>query len=308
MRYRKLGNTGLEVSVVGIGTYQYGGEWGKTFSRVQVRDILKNGQKHGINLIDTAECYGDHLSESLIGYSIKEDRSNWIIVSKFGHHFLPNFSREQIWDAIGVQKQLEDSLKALQTDYIDIYMFHSCTNEQLQNDKLWSFLLKAKQEGKIKHIGLSLKSQVQDNVSQTKYAIERGVEVIELLYNRLDRTPEKEVFVLCQKANVGVIARVPLASGFLSGKYNQGVIFPNDDVRSAQNGDLVDNRIAIVQEIKRKEVPENMNMAQWAIAWCLKHDAVSTCIPGFKSPEQLAQGVGAAEIDLVSALHPLSVH
>src|SRR5690606_13041983 len=119
-------------SVVGIGAWQYGGEWGKDYTVDEVRTILERGRELGFNFIDTAECYGDHLSERLIGEAIAGGRDNWVISTKFGHRFLPNFGREGLWSAEAVQRQLEDSLRALRTDYIDLYLFHSGSNDILE--------------------------------------------------------------------------------------------------------------------------------------------------------------------------------
>lgn len=304
MKYRRLGKTDLKVSVIGIGTYQYGGEWGKSFTLDEVKRILERSSDLGLNLIDTAECYGDHLSEALIGEALKGSRHKWTVATKFGHRFKSNFGREAIWDAKGVLTQLEDSLKALQTDYIDMYMFHSGGNNELNNDELWTLLHKQVDAGKIRHLGISLSPAVTDNLYQTETALGLGIETIEILYNRLDRNPEKEVFQLCRKNDFGVLARVPLASGYLSGKYKPGAEFVDSDVRSVHDRIAVDLKLKQVEEIKKNEVPENLDMAQWAIAWCLQHDAVSTCIPGFKSVEQLESGAKAAGLDMVSDKHP----
>src|SRR5437868_4042374 len=119
MKYRGLGKTDLKVSVIGVGTWQLGGEWGKEFSEGEVDVILGRAQELGINLIDTAECYGDHTSEFLIGNAIKNQRDKWIIATKFGHRFTGFMQRSDERSVLDVKKQLEDSLRALQVDYID---------------------------------------------------------------------------------------------------------------------------------------------------------------------------------------------
>src|SRR5208282_811412 len=119
MRYRMLGKTGLRVSVIGAGTWQFGGEWGVDFSQAEADAILDTAADCGINLIDTAECYGDHLSEKLIGdYLSRRDRSRWIVATKFGHHFNSFMNRDDDFSVAGVQKQLDDSLKALRVETI----------------------------------------------------------------------------------------------------------------------------------------------------------------------------------------------
>ena len=118
MKYRRLGKTGLRVSVIGIGTWQFGGEWGKAFTQDEVDGMFDRARELGINLIDTAECYGDHLSESLIGNAIARDRDKWIIATKFGHRFHGYMNRTDERSASDVAGQLEGSLRALRSDYI----------------------------------------------------------------------------------------------------------------------------------------------------------------------------------------------
>src|SRR5581483_7959665 len=137
MNYRTLGKTGLKVSVIGVGTWQFGGEWGKDFTQHEVFQILSRARELGMNLIDTAECYGDHLSESLIGQAIKHDRAHWVIATKFGHKFHGFMNRSEPRKPADVVRQLEDSLRALQTDYIDLYQFHSWGNKDFDQPAVW---------------------------------------------------------------------------------------------------------------------------------------------------------------------------
>ena len=153
MHYRKIGQTDLDVSVIGVGTWQFGGEWGVDFNQNQVDQILNQAHTEGINLIDTAECYGDHLSEQLIGdYLKRHHREDWIVATKFGHHFHANFERTRHVDPASVLKQLDNSLKALNTDYIDLYQSHSLTDDEFDNDGLWTMLDKQKQAGDRKSV------------------------------------------------------------------------------------------------------------------------------------------------------------
>ena len=158
MIYRTLGKTGLHPSVIGIGTWQFGGEWGVNFSQPEVDAILDAAAEAGINLIDTAECYGaDHLSEKLVGnYLSRRDRSRWIIATKFGHRFNSFLNRDDDFSVVGVQAQLEASLRALRVETIDLYQFHSGSDELFQNEKLWDFLAEQKHAGKIRHLGVSI--------------------------------------------------------------------------------------------------------------------------------------------------------
>jgi myo-inositol catabolism protein IolS len=295
MKYRTLGKTNLDVSVVGVGTWQFGGEWGVDFTQKEVDSIFDKAKEVGINFIDTAECYGDHLSENFIGdYISRNNREDWIIATKFGHHFKSNFERSRLWSADDVLKQLDASLKSLKTDYIDLYQAHSPGDDEFDNDDLWTMLDKQMQAGKIRHLGISLKTN--DNMFQTSKATDVNVGAIQVVYNRLDRVPEKEVFPACQEQNLGVLARVPLASGYLSGKYKPGATFTQNDVRSRHNQEETTKLLKQVEEIQKTEVPEGIPMATWALAWCLKHPAVTTVIPGSKNPEQVELNAKAADL------------
>ncbi|WP_280770045.1 aldo/keto reductase [Salipaludibacillus daqingensis] len=306
MKYRRLGKTELEVSTVGVGTWQFGGEWGMDFTQKEVDDILTTSKECGINLIDTAECYGDHLSEKFIGKFLEQDkREDWVLATKFGHHFHNNFERTNHWSAKEVIEQLETSLKYLRTDYIDLYQFHSGSDEVFNNDELWTALDKQVKAGKIRHLGISIGSN--QNVHQTDLASKVNASAIQVVYNRLEREPEELVFPSCEKQDLGVLARVPLASGYLSGKYKPGATFGQQDVRHKHDQQEVVEKLKLVEDIQRNEVPEGVNMAQWALAWCLQHPAVTTVIPGCKNPEQVRLNASAADLDLVKETHPQAI-
>lgn len=295
MNYRRLGSTELNVSVIGVGTWQFGGEWGINYTQEMVDQILDAAHEVGINLIDTAECYGDHLSEQLIGgYISRHKREDWIIATKFGHEFHNLFSRTDRFDSQSVVKQLDNSLKALQVDYIDLYQFHSGPDAAFEQDELWETLDKQVQAGKIRHLGISIGKN--NNIHQVKRATEVGAKAIQVVYNRLDRVPEEEVFSACAKQDLGVLARVPLASGFLSGKYKPGATFASNDVRHRQDAEHQAKLLQEVERIAQEELPEGVDMASWALAWCLKHEAVTTVIPGCKTAEQVRANAAAVAL------------
>jgi aryl-alcohol dehydrogenase-like predicted oxidoreductase len=297
VKFRKLGRTGLEVSVVGVGTWQFGGEWGLNYTQAEADAILDKAAELHINLIDTAECYGDHLSESFIGnYLSRRKREDWIVATKFGHRFHDLFSRTDAFNPEEVLAQLDASLKALRTDYVDLYQFHSGPDQVFDHDDLWTLLDKQVLAGKIRHLGISIGSN--DNLHQTAQATKVNADVIQVVYNRLDRIPEQRVFPSCQEQNLGVLARVPLASGYLSGKYKPGAEFQQNDVRNNHDTEQRNEKLKLVEEIRRNEVPEGVPMAEWALAWCLQHPAVTSVIPGCKTPEQVESNARAADLEL----------
>ena len=190
MRYRVLGSTGLKVSVIGLGTWQFGGEWGRSYSQAEVDAILDQAAALGINLIDTAECYGDHLSERLIGdYLARHDRSRWLVATKFGHHFRKFMDRADDFSAAGARLQLEASLRSLRMESIDLYQFHSGPDDVFENAELWAMLAAQKDAGKVRHLGISILGKGSQR--QALEARRVGAEVLQVIYNRLDRRPEQ---------------------------------------------------------------------------------------------------------------------
>ena len=193
MKFRRLGKTGPRVSVVGVGTWQFGGEWGRRYTQAEVDAILDQAAQCGINLIDTAECYGDHLSESLIGdYLSRRDRGRWVIATKFGHQFHGFMERTWHLSPAEVRQQLEASLRALKTDFIDLYQFHSGSDEDFQKPELWAMLEREKRAGKIRHLGISLSSKAGS--LQAREAPKAGAEVLQAVYNRLEPRAETDFF------------------------------------------------------------------------------------------------------------------
>ncbi len=295
MRYRLLGKTNLNVSVIGLGTWQLGGEWGRSYSQVEADAIFDQAASLGINLIDTAECYGDHTAENLIGdYLARHDRSRWIVATKFGHHFRAFMDRDDAFSCAEVQRQLEASLRALRVERIDLYQFHSGSDALFENEAMWTKLDAEKRAGKIGHLGISILGKGSE--SQARQARRFGAEALQVVYNRLDRRPEELYFPHAQRDRLGILARVPLASGLLSGKYLPGSSFPPDDVRARFDQEKMRNDIAEAARLQKEEVPPGVPMAQWALAWCLSNPLVSAVIPGCKNPAQVISNAAAADL------------
>ncbi len=229
MKYRRLGGTGLAVSVVGVGAWQLSGEWGQTFTQREVDQLLGRARELGVNLVDSAECYGDHLAEELIGAAIRHRRDDWVIATKFGHQFHPEAMGQDCWSPASVRSdhwtpqevigQLEASLRALGTDHVDLYQAHSAPDAVIDHDDLWEALHRQVAKGRIRHLGLSVSG---GDLDQARRAGQLGAGVLQVGYNRLDRTAEEGLFQVCGDQDLGVMVREPLANGYLSGKYRPG--------------------------------------------------------------------------------------
>jgi aryl-alcohol dehydrogenase-like predicted oxidoreductase len=295
MKYRTLGRTGLKVSVVGLGGWQFGGEWGRSFTQPEVDAILDRAAEAGINLIDTAECYGDHLSERLIGdYLSRRGRDRWIVATKFGHQFTGFMGRTDGFAANAVRAQLVASLRALRTDRIDLYQFHSGPDEAFLDDGLREFLEEARRAGMVRDLGVSIRGAGSE--IQTREAFGRGFGVLQVLYNRLDARAESAVFPTARRYNLGILARVPLASGLLTGKHEPDAKFGPDDYRSTLGPGEISRRVLLAGQLAEQELPMGVSRARWALAWCLRDPVVTAVIPGAKSPEQVEENASAADL------------
>jgi aryl-alcohol dehydrogenase-like predicted oxidoreductase len=157
-------------------------------------------------------------------------------------------------------------------------------------------LAEQKRAGKIRHLGISILGKGSE--LQAREARKVGAEVLQVIYNRLDRRPERMYFPHAERDRLGILARVPLASGLLSGKYRAGAAFPPNDVRATFDAEKLKMDLAEVERVKLSEVPAGMPMAQWALAWCLKNPLVSAVIPGCKDPAQVAANAAAAEFEV----------
>ena len=291
-----LGRTGLKVSAVGVGTWQFGGEWGHDFTQAEVDAILDQAKECGINLIDTAECYGDHLSERFIGdYLSRRKRSDWIVATKFGHGY-DHTKKFDAFSAAAVREQLEASLRALKTDYVDVYQFHSGSDAEFFNEPLWEMLNQQKVAGKVRSLGVSISSK-GELVAQAREARRLGIDVFQVVYNRLDRRSEQLYFPHAEREQIGVLARVPLAHGLLSGKYSADSVFSGKDWRVAKfDKQRMASETREVAEICRTEVPEGVKLSRWALAWCLKNQTVSAVIPGCKDAGHVKDNAAAVEL------------
>jgi len=295
MKYRTLGRTGLRVSVVGLGTWQLGGEWGRDFTQADVDAILDRAAEAGINLIDTAECYGDHLAERLVGdYLSRHERDRWIVATKFGHGFNGFMDRTDRFRPEEVRDQLIASLRALRTDRIDLYQFHSGSDDAFLDDGLRTVLEDARRSGMVRNLGVSVRGTGSE--VQVREAFGRGYGVLQVVYNRLDVRAESDVFPHARRYGLGILARVPLGSGLLSGKYEALDKFGANDYRSTLGKEEIARRVHEAERFADEELPLGVSRVRWALAWCLRDPVVAAVIPGAKSPEQVAENASAADL------------
>jgi len=299
MNYRTLGRTGLTVSEIGFGAWAIGGPftlgkklqsgWGNVDDRESIR-ALQAAFDLGVTFYDTADVYGWGHSEELIGKVFKKKRDRVVIATKVGNRidengdWVKDFSRDYVLQAV------EASLKRLQTDYIDFYQLHSPFMDFEFTAETFDVFEDLKKQGKIRFYGTSVTHPSQ-GLAIAKLNKGDGFQVV---YNILEREAEKELFPLCLKKNFAIIARSPLAFGFLTGKFTRGVTFPANDHRSNLKREEIDARIEKVGRIKSLFEKSSKTTAQIALQFILSKREVSVVIPGAKTEAQVRDNVAAS--------------
>lgn len=283
MKYKEFNKNCPKVSEIGFGAWQLGksNDW-KTMTDKEAIDLVHKALDYGINFFDTAPNYGHGTSEYRLGFALSDkDRTKIVINTKFGH--MDN--GETNFEADNIRASLEGSLRRLNTDYVDSIIIHNPPFSYLDGNKNdhYEILERLKEEGKIKAYGASLDTykEMKLFLSTTK------AEVIEAFFNILHQDVRR-AFNQAFDKGVSIIAKIPLDSGWLSGQYNQNSTF--NDIRKRWSKEDIKIRATLVNQIKQI-IPQNINIVQMAISYCLAYDAVSTVIPGNKSIEQLSQNV-----------------
>ena len=294
MRYNKLIKQAPSVSEIGLGAWQLGVNSGwKGMPEQEAIRLVHKALDLGVNFLDTAPNYGLGTSELRLGKALKGiDRSTLVINTKFGH----TDTGKTNYNANYIRESLEGSLKRLQTDYVDSLIIHNPPHEYLDGNRNdhYEILERLKDEGKIKAYGASLDTCDE----MTLFMETTGCEVIEAFFNILHQDAAN-AFELAKAIEVGIIVKIPLDSGWLSGKYNENSVF--DDIRSRWSEEDIKTRARLVDQLKRIIDPE-MDLARAAIAFCLAYDAVATVIPGNTSIGQLENNVRSVEKPLPKAL------
>lgn len=294
MHYRTLGRTGLRVSDVGFGAMTIGGEiFGATDDQESLR-ALHHAIDSGMNFIDTADAYGRGHSEELIAQVLKTRRKEVVLATKGGNQFtvrqgLRNFDPDYITSA------LEASLKRLQIDTIDLYQLHNPSPEVMQRGEIFERLERFKREGKIRFYGVSL-----EKTSDGLTAIETGKpDTLQVVYNILHQDPEDRLFPLAQRENIGIVARVPLERGVLTGRFKNTAEFAQKDWRrGAFSEEGLAQTQAAVDKLGFLVKGEVSNLAQAALRFILSNPVVSTVIPGIRTVKQVQDNLAVSGLIL----------
>lgn len=304
MNYRPLGRTGWKISDVGFGAWAIGGFWGNV-SDTDSLAALNQAIDDGVNFIDTADVYGDGRSERLIAQLKKSRKEEIIVATKAGRRLpqqtVEGYSRQNLTGWI------EDSLRNLSTETLDLLQLHCPPTELYDHSEVFGILDDLVKAGKIRYYGVSV-----EKIDEALKAIEfPNVQSVQIIFNCFRQRPSEVFFPVAKQKQVGILARVPLASGLLTGKLRKDSKFAADDHRTFnRHGEMFDvgetfsgvdyeTGLQSVEEI-RALVPPGVSMSQFALRWILMFDAVTCAIPGGKRPDQVADNCRA------SALPPLT--
>ena len=301
---RILGSSGALVSEIGLGTWQLGTKWGEAYNSQEAEKILKTAYENGINFIDTADIYNAGESEKSIGKFMQDTGAPFFVATKCGRALDPHTA--EMYTPESVEAFADASLKRLQVEKLDMLLLHCPPSSVYKKDDIFAKLDKMQQSGKISSYGVSV-----EKVSEAMDAMDYPISAIEIVFNMFRLKPAEELFSRSKAENVGIIARVPLASGLLSGKYTRETAFGKNDHRmynrngaSFDKGETFsgvdfDSGLQAVEALKVLFGTDEI--VPYALKWILMHDAVTSVIPGASNRRQVISNLAAASIpDLTS--------
>jgi aryl-alcohol dehydrogenase-like predicted oxidoreductase len=304
MQYRKLGRTGWKVSSISFGCWAIGGTWGPVDDSESLK-ALHRAVELGVNFFDTADVYGDGHSEQLLAQLRKERSETIYIATKAGRRLNPHTA--QGYNRENLTAFVERNLKNLDTETIDLLQLHCPPTEVYDIPEVFGILDDLVKHGKIHYYGVSVE-KIEEALKAIEYP---NVQTVQIIFNMFRHRPSELFFEQAKKHNIGILARVPLASGMLTGKFKPDSAFAPDDHRSFnRHGEYFDRGetfsgvdyntgLKAVEELKAV-CPAGMSLAQFALRWILMFDAVTCVIPGAKRPSQVEQNCAAADLPALS--------
>jgi aryl-alcohol dehydrogenase-like predicted oxidoreductase len=305
MQYRELGRTGWKVSTVSFGAWAIGGSWGSVDDKDSLA-ALHRSIDLGVNFVDTADVYGDGRSERLVAQLRRERSETIYVATKAGRRLDPHVAAG--YTRANLTSFVERSLKNLDTDAIDLLQLHCPPTEVFYMPETFGVLDDLVQAGKLRYYGVSVE-KVEEALKAIEYP---NVQTVQIIFNIFRQRPADLFFTEALRRKVGILARVPLASGMLTGKLTAQSRFESDDHRAFnRHGESFDRGetfsgvdyqtgLQAVEEL-RKFVPAGWSMPQFALRWILMFDAVTCTIPGAKNPSQAEENVNAADMPALDA-------
>ncbi len=304
MNYRKLGRTGWKISEISFGAWAIGGTWGKVSDKDSI-EALHKALDLGVNFFDTADVYGDGRSERLLSKLRRERSEIFYIATKAGRRLVP-FNSEG-FNRTNLTSYIERSLKNLNADAIDLLQLHCPPTEVYYMPEVFEILDDLIKAGKIKYYGVSVE-KIEEAIKAIEYP---NLQSVQIIFNMFRQRPSELFFKQAKKRNVGILARVPLSSGMLTGKFTKNYKFEEDDHRTFnRHGEAFDKgetfsgvdyelSLKAVDELK-SICPPKVSLTQFALRWILMFDAVTCTIPGAKNKQQVEENISSSELSSLS--------
>ncbi len=305
MNYRKLGRTGWEVSEISFGSWAIGGAWGEVNDSDSIKALYK-ALELGVNFFDTADVYGNGRSEKLLAKLRKESNEKFYIATKAGRRLNPH--NAEGYNRKNLTSFIDRSLKNLETDSIELLQLHCPPTDVYYMPEVFGILDGLVKDGKLRYYGVSVE-RVEEAIKAIEYP---NVQSVQIIFNMFRHRPADLFFDLAKKHKVGILARVPLSSGMLTGKLNSNSQFEKDDHRNYnRHGEAFDRGetfsgvdyetgLKAVEELKTI-CPKEMSLTQFALKWILMFDAVTCAIPGAKREGQAEENIKASSLPPLSA-------
>ncbi len=300
MNYRTLGKTNLKISEISLGTWQVGGKWGSGFDDAHAEKIIHSAIDSGVNFIDTADVYENGMSEAAVGRVVRSRKENVYVATKCGRQINPHVDAGYTPKAL--HKFVEDSLKNTGLERLDLIQLHCPPTDTYYRPEIFGLFDDLKKEGKIANLGVSVE-KVEEGIKAMQYD---NVTTVQIIFNLFRQRPAELFFREAEKNNIGVIVRVPLASGLLTGKFDKNTSFDAEDHRNFnRDGEAFDKGetfsgvdyekgIEAVNQLKQL-FPDTENLAPVALQWILQYPEVSTIIPGASKEEHLMSNLSALD-------------
>lgn len=300
MRYRELGSTGIEVSELGFGVWTVATTWWGHHDDESALRLMKSAVDQGVTYFDTSDTYGQGRGETLLAdLTATVPRESLVISTKFGYDWqnAPNTDGHkespQNFSVSFVENALAGSLKRLGTDYIDLWQMHNARQDALDDDELFTFLDKAKRDGKVRAIGVALGPAIGWRDEGLYSFRERGVDVVQMIYNILEQDPGRELIDAARECRKGLLVRVPHSSGMLEGKYTAETTFDASDHRSHRKKEWLVRGLAALEKLRF--LTDEMTIGQAALRFVLAEPEVASALPNIYDDDQLAEFVAASE-------------
>jgi len=308
MKYRKLGNTDLHLSAVGFGLWTISTSWWGAEDDQRGVDLLRRAYDLGVTFFDTADTYGNGKGETMLAEALGHVRDRIVIATKFGYDFYSHQGERkgqrelpQDFSPQFVRRACEESLRRLNTDYIDLYQLHNPRMPAIESDELFDTLEELKSQGKVRHYGAALGPAIGWEEEGVAAMRQRSMDSLQIIHNMLEQDPGRRLLAVAAEEQVGVLVRVPHSSGLLEGKFTEETTFPPGDHRSHRPREWLIDGLKKLEQLRFLHEGTGRTLGQAALQWLLATPDIASTLPNIYDAEQLEEFAAASETPPLSA-------